>query len=321
MLGTEPINYEKHLEGVSRSFAFCIAQLDEPLKQQISLLYLLCRVLDSVEDYQFKDKKIQFQQMDEFESFFELHQELEDGKVPQKRRNQMIRWAQKFPRDLPRAEADLVKSTYKLIADYYALPLSAQTHFKQVIFEMSEGMQKYLLKNHNLKDLHDLNDYCYYVAGVVGVGLSRLLTDIENDFEFTTDIQKYAVGFGLYLQKINILKDQKEDEADGRYLVPNRDEVFISLLENAHEAFDFLESVPLNQKRFRVFCGWSLFIGLASLPYIYESYEKNNTSKISRLATKRLISKVEAHIDDPVKLRSLFESYIKPVKELRCYAL
>ena len=42
--------YQTHLDRVSRSFAFCIKKLESPLRQWVSLAYLLCRVLDTVED-------------------------------------------------------------------------------------------------------------------------------------------------------------------------------------------------------------------------------------------------------------------------------
>ncbi len=42
--------YQTHLDRVSRSFAFCIRQLPDPLRGWVGLSYLLCRILDTIED-------------------------------------------------------------------------------------------------------------------------------------------------------------------------------------------------------------------------------------------------------------------------------
>ena len=47
--------YQRHLDGVSRSFALCIPQLDQPFQERVALSYLLLRVLDTVEDAPFAD--------------------------------------------------------------------------------------------------------------------------------------------------------------------------------------------------------------------------------------------------------------------------
>jgi len=65
--------------------------------------------------------------------------------------------------------------------------------------------------------------------------------------------------FGLFLQKVNILKDQSGDEAVGRFLVPSRSLVLSGLLRDADGAFRYLLSLPEKDVGFRLFCAWSLF--------------------------------------------------------------
>src|SRR3989338_5910734 len=43
-------HYQIHLDRVSRSFAFCIARLEGEFRGWVGLSYLLCRILDTVED-------------------------------------------------------------------------------------------------------------------------------------------------------------------------------------------------------------------------------------------------------------------------------
>jgi phytoene/squalene synthetase len=68
-----------------------------------------------------------------------------------------------------------------------------------------------------------------------------------------------AHHFGLFLQKVNILKDQAKDEEQGRLLVPSREQVELSASSDAHEALEFLCSIPEEQVEFRQFR--SLFFG------------------------------------------------------------
>ena len=61
--------YQGFLDEVSRSFAFCIRELREPLRSQVALAYLLCRILDTNEDAHFTDRWQQLRLMNEFGGF------------------------------------------------------------------------------------------------------------------------------------------------------------------------------------------------------------------------------------------------------------
>ena len=84
--------YQKHLDRVSRSFAFCIAKLDSPFREWTSLSYLLCRVLDTVEDSSWPDLKLRNSQYDELEGYLE--------RLPAE--TQVAAWKSRFPRFNPR---------------------------------------------------------------------------------------------------------------------------------------------------------------------------------------------------------------------------
>ena len=62
--------------------------------------------------------------------------------------------------------------------------------------------------------------YCHYVAGLVGIGLSRLFaaSGLESS-EVGTDHQ-LANSMGLFLQKTNIIRDYLEDVVQGREFWP-----------------------------------------------------------------------------------------------------
>lgn len=71
--------------------------------------------------------------------------------------------------------------------------------------------------------------YCHYVAGLVGVGLSRLFSaSLLEDPEVGRDTE-LANSMGLFLQKTNIIRDYLEDQQEGRAFWP--EEVRVVMLK------------------------------------------------------------------------------------------
>lgn len=62
--------------------------------------------------------------------------------------------------------------------------------------------------------------YCHYVAGLVGIGLSQLFSASQlEDPEVGKDTE-LANSMGLFLQKTNIIRDYLEDTQEGRAFWP-----------------------------------------------------------------------------------------------------
>ena len=68
-------------------------------------------------------------------------------------------------------------------------------------------------KNHLLQ-------YCHYVAGLVGIGLSRLFSASELEDPLIGEDTELANSMGLFLQKTNIIRDYLEDQREGREFWP-----------------------------------------------------------------------------------------------------
>src|SRR5699024_4194554 len=68
--------------------------------------------------------------------------------------------------------------------------------------EMAYGMAKWAKANWRIKSREDLDDYTYYVGGLVYVMLSKLWDVCAN---VTTD-RDLAIGYGRGLQAVNILE-------------------------------------------------------------------------------------------------------------------
>jgi farnesyl-diphosphate farnesyltransferase len=66
-----------------------------------------------------------------------------------------------------------------------------------------------------LEKVEDYDLYCHYVAGLVGEGLSRLLSASGKEPDWLKDQLELSNHMGLLLQKTNIIRDYRED-VDGK---------------------------------------------------------------------------------------------------------
>jgi len=162
-----------------------------------------------------------------------------------------------------------------------------------------------------LPSLTATNQYSFFVAGIVGELLTHIFIYLLPDFEWTDSLLNQAIHFGLFLQKINILKDKNEDEAAGRFYVASREQLRESLVPNAQQALCFIKAIPIiSGRKYRLFCAWSLFIGLASLKWIDKNWQRQSNYKISTRETKFLLQQIRQLIDDNPALETLFKRYL-----------
>jgi len=88
---------------------------------------------------------------------------------------------------------------------------------------MCYGMPRFqsTASRNGLPRLTDLDDYCYYVAGVVGDMLTELFWRILAGHCQPPDrLQSLSVSFAQGLQMTNILKDVWEDRSHGACWLP-----------------------------------------------------------------------------------------------------
>ena len=62
--------------------------------------------------------------------------------------------------------------------------------------------------------------YCHYVAGLVGIGLSRLFSASGLEAKEVGLDHRLANSMGLFLQKTNIIRDYLEDVQEERHFWP-----------------------------------------------------------------------------------------------------
>lgn len=295
--------YQSHLDRVSRSFAFCIRQLPQPLRVWVGLSYLLCRIVDTIEDSAWPTHAMQMAAFKEFDAALMSLENLDP----------LREWRERFPFDLPMSEKLLIADASTLMADFHKFPQPVAETIRELILSMSKGMQHFAVRRKDgplrLSTLGEVNQYCFFVAGVVGELLAKLVSRVEPKFRLSQLNVLRAHHFGLFLQKVNLLKDQVGDEKLGRHLIPSREVVEDSSQENASRALDFLIDLPKEQIEFRRFCAWSLFLGLEALSVARDSLLRQRVLKVPRAEMATLLEKVEGALPDDGALRALFQSF------------
>jgi farnesyl-diphosphate farnesyltransferase len=209
---------------VSRSFAIVVLSLEEPLNGYLATAYLICRVVDNIEDctqpFAWKQQR--------FQEFHRLIQE--PAGAPQI----LAAWSQESWPGLTQDELAMMgKARGSMLWRIYArIPEWGRASIMRWASEMADGMlrvedpdQNPLLEDRDgvrvLAAESDYNAYCYYVAGTVGHMATELVVvhyGLADDVAARLSASCEACGRGL--QKTNILKDFAEDLGRGFSYLP-----------------------------------------------------------------------------------------------------
>jgi 15-cis-phytoene synthase len=162
----------------AKSFYFASLFLDKYRKKSAYSIYAICRISDDSVDNNYENRKKLLKIIEKQINFAYL----------------------KKPLNSP-----LLISFQKIIFQF-AIP---QKYFNELI----EGMKMDLKKN-NYKDFKELHNYCYKVAGVVGL----IMLSLFKANKATT--RESAIKLGIAMQLTNILRDIKEDYQKGRIYLP-----------------------------------------------------------------------------------------------------
>jgi phytoene synthase len=210
----------------AKNFYYGLKLLPEPRRSAMFTLYAWMRLVDDIADED--DGRSIEQRLDDLESWRkQTHTVLNgalasrgaghaaqagrlNGSKPYDRGDYYFN-AAKRPGDLWPAFADMV-SRYRLPAK---------------IFDEVIAGQRQDLEPSPFETFDALYDYCYRVAGVVGLASIYIW-----GFEGGEAVEQLAVERGVAFQLTNILRDLKEDAARGRVYLP-QDELRVSAIEES----------------------------------------------------------------------------------------
>lgn len=202
---TEKICYSL-LKKTSRSFCAVIMELNPELRNAIMIFYLVLRALDTVEDDMSIDPKIKVPLLKCFHEKLLLKDWTFDGNA-----------------DTEKDKIVLLKFDC-ILTEYAKLKPEYQDIIKDITEKMGNGMAKYISDEefnlNGVKTIKDYDLYCFYVAGLVGHGLTQLGVASKFTDSYLSTHLELSDSMGLFLQKTNIIRDYKEDQDDGRSFWP-----------------------------------------------------------------------------------------------------
>jgi len=106
-------------------------------------------------------------------------------------------------------EIELLENFEKVSNVYAKLKPEYQIIIKDITSKMGNGMAEFLQKK--VDTVEDYNLYCWYVAGLVGEGLSRIFAASKLEDPRLAESKTLYKSMGLFLQKTNIIRDYLED--------------------------------------------------------------------------------------------------------------
>ena len=318
---------QKLLREVSRSFALTIPQLPPALRRQVAIAYLLCRIVDTIEDDAGLSLAQKHMYMDHFLAV------VDDRASPEQFADGLCRVLSDQTAD---GEKDLIRNMPRVVEMFFTFTPQQRTAILRCLQIMGHGMLEFQAgeQRHGLENLGRMDRYCYYVAGVVGEMLTELFCDYSEAIAVHRErLLELAPSFGQGLQMTNILKDFWEDRARGACWLPR--DVFTAAgcdlnavgvgydrtafgrgltaligitrghLENAL-AFTLL--IPPNETGIRKFCLWAIGMAVFTLRKIANNpdYSRSSDVKISRNTTRTIIFVSNATLRSNFLLQSLF---------------
>ena len=316
------------LERVSRTFALTIPQLPTALKDVVSNAYLLCRIIDTIED----EPALSLARKRYF-----CHQFIDVLNQVKPAEQFAVELAPMLSSHVPQAEHQLIHHTPRVIAITHNFNATQRQALIGCVELMAEGMVEFQVCNttSGLADLVQMERYCYHVAGVVGEMLTKLFCDYSPAIaQHRAKLMPLSVSFGQGLQMTNILKDIWDDQRrdicwlpqevfravgfDLRDLAPGRHQTgfgvgLAHLIGIAHQhlknALAYTLLIPKQEKGIRNFCLWAIGLALLTLRKINKrrDFSSGNQVKISRRSVKATIVTSRLSVANDPLLRLLFQ--------------
>lgn len=315
------------LEGVSRTFALTIPQLPDGLFPVVANAYLLCRIVDTIED----EATLTTEQKKYFcHQFIEVTKTGREAKTFQEELSPLL-----SDKTLP-AEHTLIKLTERVIEITHSFDREQIEALSTCVDIMAKGMPTFQEKDlhSGLKTMKDMDLYCYYVAGCVGEMLARLFCHYSPEInKHREELMALAVSFSQGLQMTNILKDIWDDKERDVCWLPQevfdefgfdlstlskdtKDEGFKKGMEvlidraegHLKDALTYTQIIPRSETGIRKFCLWAIGMAVLTIKKIRKNpnFKNSKDVKISRRQVKATILATNISVRSNTLLSILF---------------
>lgn len=256
------------LKETSRTFFIPINFLEPTLKKTVASAYLCMRAIDEIED----------------------HPDMEEEAKQHLLRavSQMLHTSfdREHYQELIRPYAHMLPPVTQRLADWISVcPEGIVDKVNESTAIMAGGMAKWVEKKWIIETKEDLDDYTYYVAGLVGT----MLSDLWKWHDGTETDPELAIAFGRGLQAVNMLRNYDEDLERGVTFVPNgwnRDDMFQYATDNLAKADLYVKSIK--NKRIIMFCKVPLALAHSTLKAL-----KSGKEKITRKEVEGIVEQLK----------------------------
>ncbi|MCJ7842413.1 phytoene/squalene synthase family protein [Lederbergia sp. NSJ-179] len=248
------------LKLTSRTFYIPIKLLNPVLRETVGSAYLCMRAIDEIEDHESLPSDIKQYLL---RSTSKL---LQTGFDPQAYRQLLKPYENLLP-----------EVTLRLHDWLHVCPAGIIDKVKESTSMMADGMAKWVEQEWFVQTKEDLDDYTYYVAGLVGV----MLSDIWEWYDGTKTNRELAIGYGRGLQAVNMLRNQEEDAERGVHFIPNgwkRRDMFEYASIHLNMADEYIESI--DTKNILLFCKIPLALAKKTLKALNSGKEKMGRSEV-----------------------------------------
>lgn len=335
------INYNESLDycksilpNVSRSFAIGINFLTGELQKSVLVGYLLCRIIDTIEDDRYLDLDVKKQHLIKFVDCFD-----DFGETIKYKKIANVLNGDKY-------HIDLVKNVDKVFHIYFKLSKNSQEILRRWVTEMSKGMALFINRyplGIRIVSLAEYKEYCYYVAGTVGY----LLTELWKEYGVLIDkksfdmMYKNSAIFGEALQTVNILKDIAWDaKGENSIYIPAEilqkygvsqetmlneslkeivetavKEIILLAYQDLEISLQYLKSIPKMNFRIRFFCIFPLLLAFATLRKLESSTNIINPERVIKVSRNEV---------KKVKIYSIFAclfNFLLNIPALKCFKI
>ncbi len=248
------------LKLTSRTFYIPIQLLTPTLRTAVGSAYLCMRAIDEIEDHEQLEPKVKQQLL---LSTSELLKTNFDKDVYQ-------RLLQPYENILPEVTLRL--------GDWLSIcPDNIIDKIKESTSIMAAGMAKWVEKDWIVNTKEDLDEYTFYVAGLVGVMLSEIW-ELYDGTKTDTDL---AIGYGRGLQIVNMLRNQEEDADRGVHFIPDgwdRNDMFEYATTNLNKGDEYIKSIET--KNILLFCKIPLTLAKRTLKTLKSGQEKMTRNEV-----------------------------------------
>ncbi|WP_010651900.1 squalene/phytoene synthase family protein [Oceanobacillus massiliensis] len=257
----------KVLKLTSRTFYIPIKLLNSTLKKTVGSAYLCMRAIDEIEDHEQLDGDVKHRLLTETSKL--LKSDFDEAAY----------------RELIQPYESLLPEVTVRLGDWLRFcPAGIVDEVKASTSEMAEGMAKWVTKGWIVETKEDLDEYTYYVAGLVGV----MLSDIWKWYDGTETDRELAIGYGRGLQAVNILRNKDEDAERGVRFFPDgwtRDDMFAYAEGNLSRADQYMQQI--NTRNIILFCKIPLALAKRTLKTL-----KNGKEKMTRAEVESTVDEI-----------------------------